>query len=88
MGKKLEIFTDGASSGNPGPSAIGVVIKENGETIKTISKAIGKATNNVAEYAALVFALQEALVQRASALAPKRWRSRSAKQCAEALACN
>ena len=66
MSKKLEIFTDGASSGNPGPAAIGVVIKENGKTVKTISKTIGNATNNVAEYTALVFALQEALVQQAS----------------------
>ena len=66
MGKSWEIFTDGASSGNPGPAAIGVVIKENGKTIKTIAKDIGTATNNVAEYTALIFALQEALVQRAS----------------------
>ena len=66
MSKNLEIFTDGASSGNPGPAAIGVVIKENGKTIKTLAKDIGTATNNIAEYVALVFALQEALVQRAT----------------------
>ena len=66
MSKNLEIFTDGASSGNPGPAAIGVVIKENGKTVKTIAKDIGTATNNIAEYTALIFALQEALVQRAT----------------------
>ena len=71
MSKKWEIFTDGASSGNPGPAAIGVVIKENGETIKTISKGIGNATNNVAEYTALIFALQEALVQQATEVSVK-----------------
>lgn len=65
LNKKVwEIFTDGASSGNPGPAAIGVVIKENGETVKTIARDIGIATNNVAEYTALIFALQEALVQK------------------------
>src|ERR1051325_4213269 len=62
---KLEIFTDGACSGNPGPAAIGVVIKTNGETIKEISRSIGNATNNIAEYTALIWALQEALVLKA-----------------------
>ena len=58
---KLEIFTDGACSGNPGPAAIGVVIKSEGTTIKEISHFIGNATNNIAEYTALIWALQEAL---------------------------
>jgi len=57
---KLEIFTDGGCSGNPGPAAIGVVFKENGKTIKTYSRAIGQGTNNIAEYTALIVALQEA----------------------------
>ena len=48
MAKSLEIFTDGASSGNPGPAAIGIVVKENGKTVKTISKGIGNSTNNIA----------------------------------------
>ncbi len=51
------IKSDGASSGNPGPSGIGAVI-EIGEKRITISEPIGKATNNVAEYTALVKALE------------------------------
>ena len=69
--KVWEIFTDGASRGNPGPAAIGVVIKEHGKTVKVIAKDIGVATNNVAEYTALVFALQEALVSKVSEISVK-----------------
>lgn len=63
--KEIEIYIDGASKGNPGPSGIGVVITRDGETIKNISSYIGNATNNVAEYSALVYALQEALMLKA-----------------------
>ena len=62
---KLEIYTDGACSGNPGPAGIGVVVKKNGQVIKEISKFIGQATNNIAEYTALIYALREALVLKA-----------------------
>lgn len=62
----LEIFVDGACSGNPGPAGIGVMIKRGGKTVVEISKPIGEATNNVAEYSALVCALQEALVLKAA----------------------
>ena len=62
----LEIFVDGACSGNPGPAGIGVVIKRAGKTITEISKAIGEATNNIAEYSALICALQEALILKAA----------------------
>jgi len=66
MRKRLTIFTDGASHGNPGPSGVGVVIcDEKGETIKNISEYIGETTNNVAEYMALIYGLQEALILRA-----------------------
>lgn len=68
MPKVLEIYTDGACSGNPGAASIGVVIYENGEKIKEISKAIGDATNNIAEYTALIYALQEALILKADQL--------------------
>ena len=55
----LEIHTDGASRGNPGPSAIGAVFSnEDGEKVAEHSEAIGKATNNVAEYRAVVAALE------------------------------
>jgi ribonuclease HI len=50
--KKVWVFTDGASSGNPGPSGIGVVLRF-GEHAKEISEYIGVATNNVAELKAI-----------------------------------
>jgi ribonuclease HI len=52
------IFTDGASSGNPGPSGIGVLLKY-GEHKKEISKYIGIATNNIAELEAIKTGLLE-----------------------------
>src|SRR4030042_2709547 len=55
---KIKIFSDGAARGNPGPSAIGVVIEKNGAK-KTYREFIGYATNNEAEYKALIFALQK-----------------------------
>jgi len=61
----LEIYIDGACSGNPGEAAIGVVIRQQENTIKEISSTIGEATNNIAEYSALVVALQEALILKA-----------------------
>jgi ribonuclease HI len=69
--KELEIYIDGASKGNPGPSGIGVVICRNKETIKNISSYIGNATNNVAEYTALIYGLQEALILKAEAVKVK-----------------
>ncbi len=57
---KLIIYTDGGSRGNPGPAAIGVFVgNEKGETIKKYSQAIGEATNNEAEYQAVIFALKK-----------------------------
>ncbi|MEI6437762.1 MAG: ribonuclease HI family protein [Candidatus Omnitrophota bacterium] len=58
--KSLEIFSDGACSGNPGPAGIGVFISENGVVVRTISEAIGPATNNIAEYRAFIRGLKEA----------------------------
>jgi ribonuclease HI len=55
---KIKIFTDGAARGNPGPSGIGVVIDDGGAK-KTYREFIGYATNNEAEYKALIFALQK-----------------------------
>ena len=58
---RLTIFSDGASKGNPGDAGIGVVISdENGTVLREIGQYIGKATNNAAEYAALIRGLQEA----------------------------
>lgn len=55
---KYTIFTDGGSRGNPGPSAIGVVIEGEGVK-KEYSEYIGEGTNNEAEYKAVIFALRK-----------------------------
>lgn len=58
--RKIIIYTDGGSRGNPGPSAIGVVFcNERGETFKKYSEYIGEATNNEAEYRAVIFSLKK-----------------------------
>lgn len=55
------IYTDGGSRGNPGPSAIGIaVVDANGKIFKEYSRYLGEATNNQAEYQAVIFALQKA----------------------------
>ena len=59
--KRLTIYVDGASRGNPGPAAIGVVIKDaTGAAVLRVGSSIGRKTNNQAEYSALIAALQEA----------------------------
>ncbi len=57
---RLKIFTDGGSRGNPGEAAIGAVIlnDENGVRLQEISQCIGVATNNIAEYRAVLEALE------------------------------
>ena len=57
---KLKIFTDGGSRGNPGEAAVGCVIlnDEDGTRLAELSERIGIATNNVAEYMAVVTALK------------------------------
>lgn len=56
--KHVTIFTDGGARGNPGPAAIGVVFKENGETALEHKEFIGDTTNNQAEYQAVIKALE------------------------------
>jgi ribonuclease HI len=54
--------TDGGARGNPGPSAIGFVIKdEKGAVLNSGGEYLGEATNNYAEYKALILGLTEAL---------------------------
>ena len=56
---KLKIYTDGGARGNPGPSAIGVVVcDENEEVVFEHADTIGEATNNIAEYCALIAGLE------------------------------
>lgn len=57
---KYKIFTDGASSGNPGPSGYGyIILDENDNVVRSSSKFIGHSTNNIAEYLGLYNALKE-----------------------------
>ena len=57
--KVLRLFTDGASRGNPGHAAIGVVIEDDqGMRLRTFHRYIGTTTNNVAEYQALIDGLK------------------------------
>ncbi len=58
---EIRIYTDGGSRGNPGPAAIGVVITDShGRVIESFGEAIGFATNNEAEYRAVVKGLEAA----------------------------
>lgn len=57
---KYKIFTDGASSGNPGPSGYGyIILDENDNVVRSSSKFIGHSTNNIAEYLGLYNALKD-----------------------------
>jgi len=59
---RLRIYADGACWGNPGPAAIGVVIKdEKQKNLARISGFIGQGTNNQAEYRAVIAALKAAI---------------------------
>lgn len=59
--KKIIVYTDGGSRGNPGPAAIGVVIaNEHGSVLKDYAEYLGdNLTNNEAEYQAVIFALKK-----------------------------
>ncbi|OGG24060.1 hypothetical protein A3A79_02590 [Candidatus Gottesmanbacteria bacterium RIFCSPLOWO2_01_FULL_43_11b] len=54
----ITIHTDGGARGNPGPAAIGIVIDADGKKTAEFGKKIGEATNNVAEYTAVLEALR------------------------------
>ncbi|MFZ2025604.1 MAG: ribonuclease HI family protein [Microgenomates group bacterium] len=58
MNNAFTIHTDGGARGNPGPAAIGVVIEKNGTLLAEFGEKIGDTTNNVAEYTAVIKALQ------------------------------
>ncbi|PLX25579.1 ribonuclease H [Candidatus Parcubacteria bacterium] len=56
-----KLFTDGGARGNPGPAAIGAVLYQNDQEIATVSEYIGEATNNQAEYRAILAGVELAL---------------------------
>lgn len=59
--KRLFIYIDGASRGNPGPAGVGVIIYDDKKKlVDELCEYIGKTTNNVAEYRALLIALEKA----------------------------
>jgi ribonuclease HI len=64
---KVVVHVDGGARGNPGPAAIGVVISDpGGEVLEEVSETIGVATNNVAEYRALLRGVERARALGAS----------------------
>ena len=59
---KARLFTDGGARGNPGPAAFGYVLEaEDGTLLDARGEAIGVATNNVAEYRAVIAGLEKAV---------------------------
>lgn len=65
----LVLYTDGGARGNPGPAAIGVVIKTpKGEIVEEFGQTIGATTNNLAEYQALTAGLERVVALGAPAV--------------------
>jgi ribonuclease HI len=60
MTSQHTLYSDGGARGNPGPAAIGVVIKSDSSVVAHISHFIGRTTNNQAEYRALLAGLERA----------------------------
>ena len=66
---KLKTYTDGGARGNPGPAAIGILVCTlEGEIILEHAETIGEATNNVAEYKALIAGMKKAKELKAEEL--------------------
>ncbi len=64
----VTIFVDGAAKGNPGPAGIGIRLETDGVLLEETSDYIGQATNNTAEYRALIRGLQIAAERGAAAV--------------------
>ena len=67
--ERLIIYVDGASRGNPGSAGVGIIVYDDKKNIlRKIRQYLGKTTNNVAEYVALIYGLQEGLLLRSKHL--------------------
>jgi ribonuclease HI len=67
--ERLVVNVDGGARGNPGPAAIGVVVQgPDGEVLEERGERIGKTTNNVAEYRALLLGIERAVALGANEL--------------------
>jgi ribonuclease HI len=65
----VTVNVDGGARGNPGPAAIGVVVRDaDGEVLEELGETIGRATNNVAEYRALLRGIELAAAHGATEL--------------------
>ena len=59
------LYTDGACRGNPGPGGAGaVIVDERGEVVAKVRRYLGRCTNNIAEYQALIMGVEEALKRK------------------------
>lgn len=65
---RLTVNVDGGARGNPGPAAIGVIVRGDDEVLEEVGETIGKATNNVAEYRALLKGIELAAAHDATEL--------------------
>jgi ribonuclease HI len=66
---KLTLYADGAARGNPGAAGAGAVLyDEKGKVVAELGRPLGHATNNVAEYSALILGLEEARRRGATAI--------------------
>ncbi len=65
---EITVYTDGACRGNPGPAAAAAVVMANGQIVAERSKYLGLATNNRAEYEAVILALEAAAELNAGAV--------------------
>jgi ribonuclease HI len=69
LAERLVVNVDGGARGNPGPAAIAAVVATpDGEVLESRGEAIGTATNNVAEYRALLLGIELARARGASAV--------------------
>lgn len=69
MNRQLYVFTDGGARGNPGPAAVAFVVKDaTGKVLARQGKYIGKTTNNVAEYSAVIEALNWLVINSVSSV--------------------